>query len=185
MHFSTYIIFFTLFSFIGFVTDSFYCSLEKGKFVRSGYVPYIPLCPLYGEGGLLLFLLQKNFGYLPWYYLVFLGFVLITLAEYAGGVYSVRVLKERLWDYTGFPWNVNGHISLFHCTYWFLIVYVFIKYLYPFFSYLEIRLTQTIRLSDFGEVLSLGAALFIFVLVSNIEFLRRRSGKKSSVREKK
>jgi uncharacterized membrane protein len=178
MQFSIYIIFFLLFSFIGFITDSIYGSIEKRKLTRSGYVPYLPLCPLYGEGGLLLFLLQQNFGYLPSYYLFILGFILIIFAEYIGGVYSVKILKERLWDYSDLPWNVNGHISLFHCTYWFLIVYVFVNYLYPVFFSLEVKLKQMINLSGFQEAVLMGASLFIFVLVSYIEYVRRLSKKK-------
>lgn len=178
MHFSVYIIFFLLFSFIGFVLDSVYTSIERRKFVRSGYVPYLPLCPLYGEGALLLFFLQKNFGYLPWYYLFLLGFILITAAEYVGGVYSVKILKERLWDYSGLPWNVDGHISVFHCTYWFLIVYIFVNYLYPVFLPLEAKLKQVINLSEFQELILLGFSLFIFVLVSYVEYMRRLSKKK-------
>jgi len=177
MHFSAYLIFFLLFSFIGFVLDSIYTSIEKRKFVRSGYIPYLPLCPLYGEGALLLFLLQKNFGNLPWYYLFLLGFILITAAEYVGGVYSVKILKERLWDYSGLPWNVNGHISVFHCTYWFLVVYIFVNYLYPVFSSLEIKLQQTIILSSFQEWVLLGFSLFVFVFVSYVEYAKRHSRK--------
>lgn len=175
MHFSVYIVLFVIFSFIGFITDSIYCSIEARKFKRSGYVSYLPLCPLYGFGGLVLFSLQKYFGQFPWYFVYPVALILILLVEYVGGIYCVKVVKERLWDYSKLPFNLEGHISIFHGTYWLFIIGLFLKYLYPIFADLESKLLQMIKLNNVQEIILLLFCMITFVLVSYIEFRRRKT----------
>jgi uncharacterized membrane protein len=179
MHFSIYIILFVIFSFIGFIIDSTYRSIfvEK-KLVRSGYVSYLPLCPVYGFGGLALFIFQRSFGYLPEHLLVLIGLFLLLFIEYVGGVYCVYFIKERLWDYTEFRWNLHGHINLLHSVYWALIVHIFVNFLFPIFLSLEIQLRKVIVSNYFEELLFLGFSIFIFVLVSYLEFRKRQKARK-------
>jgi len=174
MHFSVYITLFVIFSFIGFITDSIYCSIDAKKFVKSGYVPYLPLCPVYGFGGIVLFLLQKYLGELPWYFVYPMALFLVLAVEYLGGVYCTKVVKERLWDYTKLPYNLDGNISLLHGVYWLFMIALFLKYLYPYFYTLEQKLLNLYKLNTFQEFLVLGFSIAVFFLVSFIEFRRRQ-----------
>lgn len=173
IEFSVYIVLFLIFSFLGFILDSSYCSLEHKRLVKSGYIPYLPLCPMYGFGGLLLFMVQKIFGFLPWYLLFTMEFLVVVLAELVGGIYCVFFLKERLWDYRNEKWNVRGHISFQHNLYWLLVVSLFIKVFFPFFNKIEVFLLEKINLGGINEFLILFTFIVVFVVLSHLEFKRR------------
>lgn len=174
MEFSVYIVLFLIFSFIGFILDSIFCSIRDKKLAKSGYISYLPLCPLYGFGGLLLFSLQRTLGFLPWYLLVAVGVVVTVIAEYVGGVYCVTFLKEKLWDYKSEKWNLDGHISAQHSFYWVIVVFLFVKFLFPVFLRLETHLSNSINLNRVSEWAFLVLFIFVFVSLSYVEFRKRQ-----------
>jgi uncharacterized membrane protein len=119
------ILLFLLFSFIGWIIDTIYTSaFVKRKFQFSGYYKYLPFCPVYGLGGLLIlnmFMYLKDYS--P-YLVISITTLLVILLEYISGWFCVRVLKERLWDYTKMKFNLHGHICLLISFYWFVLVTV-------------------------------------------------------------
>lgn len=119
---TVYIIIFLVCSFIGWILDSTYCSIGSRKFVFSGYFKYIPLCPIYGFGGLLIlrtFILLQAFN--PWI-TIGLTTLLVILLEYIGGWFCDKILDEKLWDYTNRKGNINGYVTLQNCVYWLILV---------------------------------------------------------------
>lgn len=128
-----------MFSFIGCIIDTIYTSLiiKKGKWKMSGYYKNIPLCPVYGFGGLLIYQLFTTFYDLPWYITIIITATAITLLEYITGVFCVKVLKERLWDYRGMVGNINGHITLSIIINWFLLVTILYFFAHPYINQIE------------------------------------------------
>jgi uncharacterized membrane protein len=117
-----YIFEFFLFAFFGWIVDSLYTSLDKRRVFISGYFRGVPLCPIYGFGGILLFNSFTIMSDSPtWEIILFTTLQIITL-EYAGGLLSERYLGERLWDYTKEPFNLHGYISVWHSFLWLLAV---------------------------------------------------------------
>ena len=49
---STWFLTFVIYSFLGWVCETVYCSIGSRKFVNRGFL-YGPLCPVYGVGALL------------------------------------------------------------------------------------------------------------------------------------
>jgi len=168
-----YLLEFLVFAFVGWIIDSLYSSIEKKRLIFSGYFRGIPLCPIYGFGGILLFNSFELLSAWPIYFLIPMSTFLIVALEYAGGVLSEHLLDERLWDYSGEEFNLNGYISLWHSFLWLILTTVFYLTLFiPFritINYLEPRL----RLDSSLEVLLLFVILiFSFLLTSHHRKLR-------------
>lgn len=84
--------------------------LMDGQLVNRGTM-LGPWLPIYGVGGLLSVLLLERFAAKP--VLVFAsGALLSTVIEFAAGKYLLAVYGLRWWDYSGYPLNVDGLISL-------------------------------------------------------------------------
>lgn len=84
--------------------------LLDGELVNRGTM-FGPWLPIYGVGGLLSVLLLVRFAAQP--VLVFaLGVLLSAAIEFAAGKYLLAVYSLRWWDYSIFPLNVDGLISL-------------------------------------------------------------------------
>ena len=70
-----------------------------------------PWLPIYGVGGLLSVLLLERFAAQP--ILIFaLGAMLSTVMEFATGCYLLAVYGLRWWDYSDYPLNRHGLVSL-------------------------------------------------------------------------
>ena len=84
--------------------------LLDGELVNRGTL-LGPWLPIYGVGGLLSVLLLERFAAQP--ILVFaLGAMVSTAIEFATGKYLLAVYGLRWWDYSGYPLNVDGLVSL-------------------------------------------------------------------------
>lgn len=111
-----YIIAFFIFSFLGWVWESIYCTICSHKWINRGFL-YGPICPIYGCGSLLGFLvydLTKK-GLLPdleWWIIFILGFIVSMVLEYPTSWALERMFKARWWDYSKIPLNINGRTSV-------------------------------------------------------------------------
>ena len=119
-----FLIEFLFFAFLGFIIDSLYSSLSERRLIISGYFPGLPLCPIYGFGGVLLLRVFLFLVDSPAWQVILLGGLLMILLEYLGGVLAELILGERLWDYSKEKWNLDGYISAWHSFLWLLLVAV-------------------------------------------------------------
>lgn len=119
-----YIIEFFVFAFLGWIIDTLYSfTVQKRKHV-SGYFHGIPLCPIYGFGGILLVNAFALMSEMPFWIVVPVTTILIVLLEYVGGWLAEFFLEEKLWDYSKESWNVNGFVSAWHSFLWLVTVTV-------------------------------------------------------------
>lgn len=101
---------FSAFSTAGWLWEVGLHLLLDGELVNRGTM-LGPWLPIYGVGGLLSVLLLERFAAKPM--LVFaLGALLSTSIEFAAGKYLLAVYGLRWWDYSGYPLNIDGLISL-------------------------------------------------------------------------
>ncbi len=133
MSLTSLIFYYLIFAVLGWILDSTFSSLSKGKFINSGYFRELPLCPIYGFGGVLLLLLTQILYPYHWILTIMLGSLVLILTEYFGGVFCVAVLKERLWNYSLHKWHLHGHIDFFHCLCWIAATVAFYFLIYPKF----------------------------------------------------
>lgn len=144
MHLTLLIYYFLFFSFCGWILDSTSCTISQRRLVNSGYFRELPLCPIYGIGGLVLVFLFNSFSGYPWVIPILIGTIAVNLVEYIGGVFCVTILKERLWDYSHRKWHLHGHIDALHAVCWFFVVILSYFYLFPWFLRLDTFLRQTL-----------------------------------------
>lgn len=101
---------FLIYSFLGWVCETIYCSICSGKFVNRGFLNG-PFCPIYGFGALsviqLLNPVRNNI------LLVFLlGLFVTSVLEYCTGYLMEALFHTKWWDYSTYPFNLHGRVCL-------------------------------------------------------------------------
>ncbi len=144
--FTSAIMIFFVFCFIGWGWEVCLHLLEKGEFVNRG-VNYGPWLPIYGSGGigaLLLFTRIKKYPLATF----FASVVFCGAIEYITGASLLAKHGARFWNYSGYFLNINGHI----CAEGLLVfgvacmacIYIVAPVLDDIFSKLSLKLAVTI-----------------------------------------
>ena len=107
---NTPILFFFLFSFIGWLFEVCFYLVNEGSFINRGTMTG-PWLPIYGVGGLVIIYLLKPLRKKP--ALLFASaFVLCGSLEYFTSWILEQIAHKRWWDYTGYFMNINGRVCL-------------------------------------------------------------------------
>ncbi len=106
----TAVLFFFLFSFIGYLFEVCFYLVNEGSFINRGTMTG-PWLPIYGTGGLIIIYLLKPLRKKP--SLLFASaFVLCGSLEYFTSWLLEQIAHQRWWDYTGYFMNINGRVCL-------------------------------------------------------------------------
>lgn len=134
MSYNNILIYFALYSLIGWIIEVIYRSLNNGKLVNPGFL-FGPFVPIYGIGGIFVSLiyLQINSYPVPVQFLIFT--FILTVIEYLTGEIFEKFFQLKLWDYTDNRFNLNGKISLLFSTGWGLLALIVVNYIHPAISY--------------------------------------------------
>ena len=138
------ILYFIIYSFLGWCCETVYCSILQKKFVNRGFL-YGPLCPIYGCGALLVLYLLRDVraSILP---LFLSGMVVTTILEYLTSVLLEKLFHMKWWDYSAMPFNINGRVCLLNsCEFGALSVFV-IMVLHPAVTRLVGRIPGPVQL---------------------------------------
>ncbi len=101
---------FFIYSFFGWVWETFYVSIKHGEFINRGFVSG-PLCTIYGFGAISVYLILKPAeGNLLFLFLG--GIVVATLLEYITAVLMESIFHTSWWDYSDNKFNFQGRICL-------------------------------------------------------------------------
>ena len=137
--FLTFAYLFFLGSVFGWILELFFRNLTQthSKWINPGFCigPYLPI---YGFGLCLLFLLASLERYRliqnPFWnkaLLFLLMAVGMTLIEYLAGLFCLKFLKVRLWDYSGLWGNVQGLICPLFSFFWTVLGAVYYFLIHP------------------------------------------------------
>ena len=125
-----------------------------------------PYIPLYGFGLCILFLLasmeEYNLIQSPFWNkaVLFLAMaVAMTLIEYIAGVFSLKVLKVRLWDYSNMWGNLDGIICPTFSVIWAVLGAVYYFLIHPHILNMLHWLSQNLAFSFF-----IGVFFGIFII---------------------
>ncbi|BAQ24712.1 membrane protein [Streptococcus troglodytae] len=106
---SNLVFLFFIYSFIGWLWETVYCSLKDKQFVYRGFLAG-PYCPVYGFAVTTVLFLTKPFQEnLP--ILFFSGLIIATVFEYVAACFLERVFHMKLWDYSQEAGNIKGRIA--------------------------------------------------------------------------
>lgn len=125
-------VWFVLYSIVGWIWESTYCTIMEHKWQNRGFL-YGPYCPIYGTGIVGIMLLWHSVlerGETPAWYQVFLVVMVgSAILEYVTHWGLERLFHAYWWDYSNMPLNLNGRIclpaSVFFGLGGLLVVYVF------------------------------------------------------------
>ena len=124
-----YFLSFAVFSFIGWVWECVYYSIQQRKLVNSGFLSTC-FCPIYGIGALLDLIVLGKVNNTAALFLA--GILLTGTLEYFVSWLMERLFHYRWWDYTGWPLNINGRICIFSVGLFGLGTVALIKFIAPF-----------------------------------------------------
>ena len=114
--FSQWLLFFYIYCFIGWIWETCYVSVMQAKWVNRGFMRG-PFLPIYGSGAIMILSCTLPFRTqaIP---VFFFGMISATILEYCTGATMEKLFHVRYWDYTGKPFNLNGHICLVSSLAW-------------------------------------------------------------------
>lgn len=148
------VLLFFIYSFIGWLWETVYCSLKAKKFVYRGFLVG-PYCPIYGFGilGVLYFLepLKQNIVVL---YL--LSTILVTILEYITSYGLEKMFHASWWDYKDVPLNINGRVALPVSLFWGIGCVLIVRVIHP-----RVMLFEEFLSEKFGIVLPIILLLLI------------------------
>ena len=124
-----YCIYFIIYSFLGWIYESLFYSAQLKKPVNTGFL-HGCLCPIYGLACVvnlaLLYRIENNTK-------VFLiSIIIISIIEYLVSYILESVFGKRWWDYSNWPCNLNGRISLISSLAFGILSMLQLRVIHPF-----------------------------------------------------
>lgn len=111
-----YLWIFFIFGFLGWCAEVVYAAFKEKRFVNRGFLNG-SICPIYGVGMVLIdFLLKPFVDFLP---AMLIGCMLLgTGLEWLTNFALEKIFKQKWWDYSDQPHNLNGYICLKFALLW-------------------------------------------------------------------
>lgn len=143
-----YFLWFILYSFLGWVTETLLYLLRDGKVVKRGFL-FGPLCPIYGFACCLCVLAlygRTIHGYRidsNVIVLFFAGMLIISTLEYVTHFVMEKLFHAMWWDYSNRRFNIKGRIYLKGCLFFGALTVLLIRVIHPFFVQLTVWIPTT------------------------------------------
>jgi len=132
------VLWFTVYSFIGWVYESILCSITEKSLVNRGFLNG-PVCPIYGVGALLIIwmLSPAKDNIIT---LFFSGIVVTMVLEYITSYLLEKLFHTQWWDYSRFRFNLNGRICLLGAVVFGIFSVLLLRLIHPLVSGLVDRI---------------------------------------------
>ena len=129
---------FIIYSFIGWFYESTICSQVKyHRFINRGYLKG-PLCPIYGAGAVVNYLLIGWIGNAPG---IFLAAMFTSgVVEYFTSYAMERLFHQKWWDYTRYRFNLKGRICLYGCVIFGMANVIILRVIHPVLKYYTMQI---------------------------------------------
>jgi len=126
---STLFNWFIIYSYIGWLYESLYCSIEAGRYVSRGFL-YGPFCPIYGS--CIVFMILLFTDRCKSKLTLFLSCALFaSVLEYVVSFSMEHIFGRRWWDYSNRLLNINGRICIGAAFVFGVSGVLVIRYLHP------------------------------------------------------
>lgn len=111
-----YFLYFIIYSFLGWIYETFYCTIHEKAWENRGFL-YGPCIPLYGVGATLAQILFMDLPIKglddPSLTTIFIGCAVGSFfLEYGTSYILEKRFHARWWDYSDLPLNINGRVCL-------------------------------------------------------------------------
>ncbi|GMQ56502.1 putative ABC transporter permease [Vallitalea sediminicola] len=137
---SRLMIYFSIYSFLGWVWETSFVSICTGKFVNRGFLKGF-FIPIYGLGALSVIMVQRIIGNTPNSYIfnlfivVIVSTLVVTTLEFLTGFTMEKIFNKKWWDYSDKRFNLKGYICLKFTLGWGVFIFIFLLLLHPNISY--------------------------------------------------
>lgn len=120
---------------LGDLVETIFCRITAGRWMSRSSLVWGPFSMVWGLAiAVATALLYRDRDKDDRYIFLF-GTFLGGAYEYACSVFTELIFGQVFWDYSAIPFNLGGRINLLYCFFWGIAAVVWIKLLYPFFSY--------------------------------------------------
>ena len=128
--YSEVILFFFIYSVMGWLWETIYCSLKAGKFIYRGFL-IGPYCPIYGFGIIMvLYFIEPFHNNLILLYIF--STIIVTLLEFFTSYFLEKIFHTTWWDYHNVPFNIQGRIALPVSAFWGIGCVLVVRVIHPF-----------------------------------------------------
>lgn len=127
---------FTVYSFLGWVLETTFASINAGKFINRGFLTG-SFCPIYGLGAILIIKASSEIDiYIEYYYAqvlisVLFSTILVTALEYITGFILERLFNCKWWDYSDNYGNIKGYVCLKYSLLWGVFAFLLVQMVHP------------------------------------------------------
>lgn len=142
---SNIILFFFLYSFLGWLLELFFKLFVHKKLINSG-VLHGPILPIYGFS-VLSILLVFYLSPLSVFINLFIAAILVTLLEYGAALFCEKIIGIKFWDYSNMKFDYKGRISLEFIGIWAILIALFIFIIEPAFNPYIVTIPYVYKLS--------------------------------------
>ena len=160
----TYILYFFIYSFLGWCFETLYAVYELGHFTKRGFL-FGPMCPIYGYGALILLIFLRRYKKNS-LKLFCISAIVLSAFEYLVSFGLEGLFKSHWWDYTNEFFNLNGRISILFTFVWGIAAILFINHIHPFVKkHLNKHLFKKIHVSMQSNIVKI---LFCICVIDTI-----------------
>lgn len=159
--FSHIILYFLVYSILGWGWEKIYCSIEEGHLVSRGFL-YGPYCPIYGFAILTILYLIQPYITKSKLFIFLIAALITTVFEFFTSLALEKIFHLKLWDYSDYFLNINGRVSVIVSAFWGFCCVVIVKYINP-----KIRQFVDCLYAHFGYILP---SLIIILLLTDTFF---------------
>ncbi|MFC0904670.1 putative ABC transporter permease [Clostridium sp. MT-14] len=135
--YGTLFLFFTFYSFLGWLIETTFASINRKSFVNRGFLNG-PFCPIYGLGAVLVLQISSLIDTYSENYSIFVGILLsvivVTLLEYATGFILEKLFNCKWWDYSDSYANIRGYICPQYSLLWGILAFLVVQIIQPLAS---------------------------------------------------
>lgn len=156
--FCNYVLYFIIYSIIGWLIEVSSFFIEDKKFVNRGFL-IGPVCPIYGYGVLLIILIIGT-GETDLLTMFLKSIFICSLLEYFTSLVMEKLFKARWWDYSQRRFNINGRICLETMLPFGIGATIVLYYLHP-------NIIKLVNLLSYKVKLILALTLLSIYLVDN------------------
>ena len=118
------IAYFIIYSVVGYIIETVFGIVTKGRWESRQSFLYGPFCAIYGLGAAIMIIFLHKYS--KKYNTLFIGgFIVGSIVEYLVSWIGEMILGVKWWDYSDMPLNINGRICVYFSLFWgFLALYL-------------------------------------------------------------
>mgnify|MGYP000061835553 CR=1 FL=1 len=166
-----YILYFLIYSFIGWLLETIYAFIVLGHFDNRGFL-LGPYCPIYGFGMLILTVGLSKYKNNK-LKLFFVAAIVLTYFEYVAGFALDAIFGLKWWDYSNDFLNINGRVCLSFGIVWGFIAIIVVDFIHPFTEKVLDKLLKKINPTMLEILLKVAGILFIIdIILSTLSYIK-------------